>query len=123
MKSNITQVIIGAAKANKSLLNWDGETSKTDMLENIRSHIHSFCGWKSIRVDFTDGILTIEVEKERHDTVTDLVLDVPTAYKCVDRETLLKYHIKHGREIIGRLRHCGITYERLMELSTLPDMA
>ncbi len=102
---NIAQTIIANAKSNISLLNWDGETSKADMLENIRRHIKRFNGWDRIYAEFEDGVLKIAAMNSKGDV-----------------EHLLRYNPVTGRELYGRLRHVSITYALLKELEVLPTL-
>lgn len=81
---------------NVSFLNWDHEvipTQKTDVLFHISNYVKRVTGWDTV-VTLDDNVLNIRAPEE----------------------TLLTYDIKTGREIYGRLRHVGITFNRLKEL-------
>lgn len=101
--SNIANIIIENAMSNRSLLNWDGETSHDDMIENIRSHVSNHTGWKYLSINFESDTLKIYAKNRPEDTP----------------EFLLSYNVKTGREIYGRIRTVGFSLKNIDELKTL----
>ena len=95
--SEVAKIIL-AQRSNLSLLNWDGETSVDDLLENIKLRVRKATGWDKLNVSMGGGVLTI---------------------RAIDRgvvETLLVYNNQTGREVYGRLKQCGITASNIEEL-------
>lgn len=85
------------ALQERSLLNWDHDvypTTEDDMVENIKSHVCTTCGWKQLSVTIENGVLRIAEPGSQ----------------------LLTYDVKNGREIYGRLRHMGFTTAHLLEM-------
>lgn len=81
-----------------TMLNWDGETTLTDLKENIKCHVFKYTGYRLASVDLEDNILTIQA------LANDGV------------QTLLRYNVSTGQEIYGRVRHCGFTRRNMMEI-------
>lgn len=102
MTMSLAQTIVSNARDQHTLLNWDGNNTKADLLENIRHYVSNFSGHKLLSVEFENNVLEIAAKKE-DDSV----------------ETLLTYNVQTGREIYGRLRHVGFYFPHLEELKVL----
>lgn len=117
---SIAQTIIANAKANHSILCWDGINSKEDLIENIRHYVSNFTGHKLLSVTFENGVLEIWAKTKYQPSHTrDSMLPPPDAVD--DQEHLLSYNVNTCREIYGRMRHCGFYgahYEELKALLT-----
>lgn len=101
--SAIANAILINANNQDSLLNWDGETSNQDLIENIKSYVLVFTGWCMVEVSFSNDQLEIwgsdgEVVK-----------------------LLLVYNVKTYKEIYGRLSHVGFYRAHLEELKSLSN--
>jgi hypothetical protein len=118
MQASIAQTIIAAAKNNHSILNWDGQTSKADLLENIRHYVSRFTGYKKLAVTFENGKLEIHAETTYtpHQEWDSML---PPPEPMADYTHLLSYNVATGREIYGRLRGVGFYYPHLAELEVL----
>lgn len=78
------------------LLNWDHEvnpTSKVDLLENIRLEVSKFTGWKFLRVELDNGVLSIDVMDNNRE----------------NPQQLLKLEVSTWRPIYGRPQQVGFT--------------
>ena len=84
---------------NYSFLNWDGNTTPHDFLENLQLYVNRITGYSKLKTVVLDNILTIQaLDKDEH------------------LNTLLIYDIPNSNEIYGRLRHMGITIKLLAEI-------
>ncbi len=86
-----------------TLLNWDGDESRDDMLKNIGAVVHHHTGWPLLAVWLEGSVLHIEAMDDHGHQEQLLVYD-PTG--C-------------GREVYGRLRNVGIDVEMRRELKLL----
>jgi len=118
MTMSLVQTILAAAKNNHSILNWDGQSCKDDILENIRHYVSRFTGYKKLAVTFENGKLEIHAETTyTPHQVWDSMLPAPEP--LVDYVHLLSYNVVSGRETYGRLHHVGFYYPHLAELEVL----
>ncbi len=93
----LANAVIANAKASVTLLNWDHAVYPTpveDLVENIRTHIAQYTGWKYTSVVFEGSVLKIETETE----------------------TLLAYNLKSGHEIYGHICYCGFTLKDIADM-------
>lgn len=95
--SQIANYILSSVDTT-TLLNWDAETSLTDLKENVKYHVFKYTGYDRVSVDLEDNILVIQA-------LTQLGV-----------QTLLRYNVSNGREIYGRVRSCGFTHQNMLEL-------
>lgn len=121
----MAQQIIAAAKADHSLLNWDGDTPKQDLLDNIGHYVCNWGGWHSYCVTFEDGMLRIEVRSKTDKRMEPISSDGYNGVILMEekdytrQEHLLTYDVRSGREIYGRLRNVGLYYPHIAELRQL----
>lgn len=93
--------IVESALSNTSLLNWDGVTSKEDLLENIRSYVCKHAGWKSLSVELRGSVLEIATNDPE-----------PAPFGGL----LLVYDLATYRQVYGRPAQIGLGLEQLEEL-------
>jgi hypothetical protein len=120
--SALAKAIIAAVKNNHSILNWDGETSKQDLLDNIGNYVCEFGGWDAYHVTFKDDVLAIHVRSAIDKRVVPVNYDGVIILEEKDftqQEHILSYNVRYGREIYGRLSHAGLYYPHLAELNQL----
>lgn len=118
MTQTIAQIIVDRATSSHTILCWDGSNSKADLLENIRHYVSNHTGHQKLAVSFENGKLEIHAEilytpAQVHDSM------LPPPESMPDYVHLLTYHVDSGREIYGRLRHCGFYYPHLAEFKIL----
>ena len=101
--SAIANAILINAKNQDSLLNWDGETTNQDLIENIKSYVLVFTGWCMAEVTFSNNQLEIWGSDGE------------------DVKLLLVYNVKTYKEIYGRLSHVGFYRTHLEELKSLSN--
>lgn len=90
--NTIAKNIINEVKNTKTLLNWDGEFSVEDMIENIKSRVHTFAGWDLLSVVMDGNLLRIDAKA-----------------RDGREEQLLVYNVANGREVYGRLTQLGLS--------------
>lgn len=87
-------ILQNAKKLPVSLLNWDGTGGKDDVLFNLKDYVHRYTGHNLLRVRMEGDVLDVAEPNSQ----------------------LLKLDVRTGKEIYGRVRHLGITFEMMEEL-------